>query len=540
MKKLTGFILLSIIFIACKKSRFGDYYVEPAASTETTIEKQWAGANASFKDYEFYKYWNYFVILQNTLLHYTQASSYTNSQKRYEPGAQASGDRWSAYYAFVAQYKEFLKVYNVQSAEVQKAYRVFKISTDIHFFDQTQKVIDLHGDIPWTNAGLLSTNDGNYSNSFATYDNAKTIYTTMLDSLKNYATELNTIVASLAANPNDGTMNAVIKNFKQYDFINSGDISLWIKYCNSLRIRMLTRISNASDFQTRSASEIAAILADPATYPICTENSDNIMIDVTDNSNDKMRSDLYSGIIGWGNNDIPTKGMIDLMVQSSDPRLRCMFQPGGSAPANTYKGLDLTLDAGAQTTLIDGGTLSRYNFGLTKSHALPGILITAAEVQLLLADYYLNIAGNDASAKTAYENAIKSSIDFYYHLRNISDNQDASAGSLNPTNDTEKDNYINNTNISWTQASTKDQKNVLIANQKWLNYSIFQPNESWAEMRRTNLPNLSFTTDASSSLSPQPPVRLFYPADEKDYNTANYEAVKANDNLTTKIFWDIN
>jgi hypothetical protein len=38
---------------------------------------------------------------------------------------------------------------------------------------------------------------------------------------------------------------------------------------------------------------------------------------------------------------------------------------------------------------------------------------------------------------------------------------------------------------------------------------------------------------------PQPPSRWIYPTEEQTYNSANYQAVKANDTFTAKIFWDV-
>ena len=66
-----------------------------------------------------------------------------------------------------------------------------------------------------------------------------------------------------------------------------------------------------------------------------------------------------------------------------------------------------------------------------------------------------------------------------------------------------------------------------------------QADESWAEQRRLKLPVLSFQEDETSSIRKTPPTRWTYPGSENTYNTENYNAVKANDNLSTKIFWDV-
>lgn len=524
MKKIIVLITLVLMIgiSACEKQKFADYYEKPSTINESTIEKQFSGAIASTLDYTMYKYWNYFVVLQETALHYTQAVAWENKAKQYEPGAAAIGDRWRSYYGFLGQYKEFLKIYNAASAEEQAEKRIYYIAATIFFYDQTQKVVDLHGDIPWTEAGLLSTNGGDYTVSYAKYDKAEDIYTKMLDDLKAFADDLNSISVP------DGVAGV----FKTQDFINNGDVDLWKKYCNSLRVRMLMRVSGVSSFQSRVTSEMNSILGNSSSYPVCVTNSDNVLIDVHSLST-SVTSDLYDGIIGWGNNDRANKNMIDYMQNNGDPRLRAMFQPG-TLSAPVFLGLDQMLNADIQNQYLAKDTIARYNFStLSKNKMLPGILVTAAGTQLLIADYYLNIAGNDGAAKTAYEAGIRASIEYYYYLRSISDNNETG---VDPTNDTEISAYLNSS-MKW--AGTTDQKKNLVALQKWMNYSILEPLESWAEVRRTNLPAFQFPVDNASSLVKQPPFRFTYPENEKTYNTANYETVRGVDNLTTKLFWDV-
>ncbi|MBS1576431.1 MAG: SusD/RagB family nutrient-binding outer membrane lipoprotein [Bacteroidetes bacterium] len=536
MKKI--FLITTIAVLAgassCTKKQFSDAYANPQTVNQTTIEKQFSGFLAANLDYVMYRYWNYFVILQNTALPWSQATGILNNPGRYVPGAAAVTDRWKNFYSFLAQYKEFLNLYSKQTDEEKADKRLYYIAATIYFYDHTEKVVDLHGNIPWSEAGLLSTNGGDYSGSYAKYDDAATIYTTMLDNLKGFADELNSINVSAT----------VAAGIKTQDFINHGDVTLWKKYCNSLRLRMLTRVSGVSSFQSRVSSEIASITGNPSTYPVVSSNDDNIAIEVYNSAtsiNDGSTSgagsgaSFYQGLIGWGSADIPSKPLIDLMITNNDPRLRAMFQPGENA-AGVYAGLDPAQDATTQNALANGGTLSRYNFStISRNTNVPGMLINAAEVSFLLAEYYLG-AGNDAAAKTAYETGINQSIDYYYYLRTLSD--DNTQGTLTPTTQTEKDAYIASSAISWDAAADNAAKLNLIATQKWTNYSVLQPIESWTEIRRLKLPALTFVPDNTNAQT-LPPSRWVYPSDEATYNTENYQAVKANDNFKAKIFWDV-
>jgi hypothetical protein len=112
---------------------------------------------------------------------------FVNAGNQYIPGQASIGDRWNNYYQFLAHYKEIQRVYDAMTPEQQADYKIYKIAAAITFYDQTEKVVDLHGDIPWSKAGMLSTNNGDYTNSYAAYDAATDIYVQMLDDLKAYA-----------------------------------------------------------------------------------------------------------------------------------------------------------------------------------------------------------------------------------------------------------------------------------------------------------------------------------------------------------------
>jgi hypothetical protein len=517
-------LILSVLFNACKKADFADAYADPSKISSTTVAKQFAGFVKSNSEYVVPSYWNYFVILRITLDPYNQAIGWANYSNQYIPGAAAITDRWNSYYNFLSQYRELQKVNSQLSAEEQTANRIFMIAATIYLYDHTEKVVDLHGDIPFSKAGMLSTNNGDYSSSYASYDKAEDVYTKMLDDLKGFSDELNSI----------SVPSGVDANFKNQDLINKGDVTLWKKYCNSLRLRMLTRVSASATLQSRATTEIASILSATATYPIVASNDDNIQLKVYNLSSDINATGFRSGLEDW-NGNLAGKVMIDYMNTNADPRLRVLFEPGASA-GNVYKGLDPLLDASAQNTSINAGEIAIYNRSTTsRNQYFPGQLINAAEVSFIASEYYLN-SGDDASAKAWYEKGIKQSIDYYYAIRALS-NDNTVASPATPTV-SEISNYLASAGVSWAGAATTAAKLTLIATQKWIHFSVIQPYESWAETRRLDAPAFSFITD-NSAVQKTPPYRWLYPASENTYNSTNYEAVKSKDNLTTKIFWDV-
>jgi len=508
---------------SCTKEDFSGAYTNPASLSQSTVEKQYAGALNTSMQGVLPSYWNYFVILRTTLQYFNQAVGWSNYAGQYVPGAAAISDRWNNFYNYVAQYRELEKIHKALPADDQANYRIFMLTAKIYFFDMTQKTVDLHGDIPWSKAGMLSANGGDYIASLPAYDAADKIYTSMLDELKAMSDELATI------NVNPG----ILVGFRNQDIINKGDVTKWRRYCNSLRLRILTRVSDAPAFSARATAEIASILSNPTQYPIVSQNSENIQITVLDLSTGINSSGFRTGLEDW-NGNMASKRMIDHMKANSDPRLRYIFEPGLTA-GTTYDGVDPLGDATVTAQLISGGKIAMYNrTTLSRNQFFPGVLMNAAEVQLLAAEAYLK-AGNNAAAKTAYERAIAASIDQYVGFRNLS--KDATSPAVTAPTAAELAAYPLAAGISWDAATTTAAKLALIFNQKYIHFNVVQPLELWAENRRLD-PAMNFWTDNSVQQT-RPPVRWVYPSVEQIYNKENYSAVSAKDNLTTKLFWDV-
>lgn len=527
MKKI--FIILAVavfgILSSCKKSEFAAAYPNPAKIATTTVEKQFAGFMQSNASYIVPSYWNYFVDLRTSLLNYTQAIGWINAPGQYVAPASGNSDVWGNYYSFLAQYRAFQGVFAAQSQADQTLKRIYMIAATIYLYDYTERSVDLHGDIPWSKAGMIIPNAGNYGASYAPYDKATAIYTAMLDGLKGFSDELNSISV-------DAGVQVLFKN---QDIVNNGSMSLWKKYCNSLRLRMLTRVSGVASLSSRASSEMGAILGNSASYPILTTNSDNILINIYSQSSGFNSQGWQSGLesAGWGGN-YAGKAMIDHMNANKDPRERVMFEPGVGSPG-VYIGVDPVANSSVQTTMVNGAINALYNRStLTRNWWFPGILLTAAEVQFYVAEYYQK-AGNSAAAQAAYENGITQSVNFFYSVRALS--QDNTSGSPTPLAPNEIATYIASSGISWTGNANKL---LLIATQKWITLNICEPYEGWAEYRRLKLPALSFWADSSKPSNSLPPARWIYPADEEANNAANWSTVSAQDTPSIKLFWDVN
>jgi hypothetical protein len=508
---------------SCTVEDFEENYTDPSKLAETTVGKQFSGMFYTNRSYVLPSYDDYFVNHRINSNRFTQATGWVNGENQYVPGSSANNNVWNNYYQTLAQYREIEKVYAGLSEAAATDQRIYMIAAKAFIYDKTQKMIDIYGDIPFTQAGMLSQNGGDYENSYAPYDDAETLYTMMLDELAALADELNSL-----------TVNAgVLVEFRTQDLINSGDLDLWKKYINSLRLRMLTRVSGSSTFSGRVSSEIGEILSNSGSYPVVTSNDDNIKWDIFSLGTLLSATSFQSGLEDWSGN-LAGKAIVDHMVGNDDPRLTYVFEPGTEAEAGEFMGLDPMMNASEQNELVNSNTLTIYNRStISRNQYFPGLLITAPEVHFMIAEYYLK-NGQDDMAKASYEAAVEASIEMYQYLRSISNNGDSPSAIVPTTEDI--DAYLAQDAVSWSAASSSEEKLTLIAEQKWLHFNVIQPNENWAEMRRLELVDLDFWVDQSNQQS-LPPYRWVYPGSEATYNSTNYAEVQAEDNLTQKLFW---
>lgn len=532
MKKLLiSLISLSLIisgFTGCSKSDFAKDYKDPSKVNAAQIGQIYTGALQSILKYIRPEYRRYFVIEQPWIAPFTQSIGKVQSTGMYKVGTGASDERWSDYYKFLAQYREFQKVYEALSDKQQQDNRIYYITATVFMYDQTEKMVDLYGDIPWSEAGYVAEYGNDYLKARAKFDPAAEIYSTMLDSLKIFADELSMLTVP----------TSVQLTFRNQDFINLGDVDLWKRYCNSLRLRMLTRVSGVAAFQQRYNDEVQSIVANPQKYPIVLTDDDNIQVDVV-NLSGAIKSDGWDqgiGSDGW-NLDIASKSMMDFMNSNDDPRLRVLFEKNNDG---IYKGLDNFLASSDADDLINDGKISIYNrTTFDGNDYYPGVLITASEVNFILSEYYLNKNGvGDANAKMYYNNGIKESIIFHFNTQKLSQNTSL-AGIADTIKPSEISAYLNESTVKWDNAGSKQDAIALIANQRWVHFNIVQNTQNWCSQRRLDMPVLTFPTDNAGTQS-NPPVRFPYSTSEISFNNQNYQKVADQDNLNTKIFWDMN
>ncbi|WP_338875880.1 SusD/RagB family nutrient-binding outer membrane lipoprotein [Spirosoma sp. SC4-14] len=507
---LLGLLSLGTFLTGCKQSEIDSAYINPSGAVSADVQRLWAGM--LFNERVSPRYWNLYTFLIPEIGTYSQLNGFTTTNGVYEQVTAYNSDRWNVYYTqTMARYRELEKVYNTLGAEDKAGLQLFLETARIFLYDQTGQMIDLWGDIPFKTAGQLNAQG---TISLATYDNSKTTYTDMLTDLKRISDYLATATPS----------SFYTTQFTSYDYVNKGSILKWRKYCNSLILRLAMRISNADE--TTAKALVTTILNNPNQYPLVDSASESITIQpATTTSNLVAVNDMRNG---FGVNPYAPSYLIDnVMAPANDPRLPVYFTTNASGK---YTGVVNTWNATQLTAAQTANAVSRWDSTtFSENNLFPGILMTSAESWFNKAEAYERWGlGN---AKTAYESGIRQSIAFWYGINN---NSSYTGKKDTAPTEAQITAFLAAPSIAYGTDNLKK-----IATQKWVDYTVMQATQAWAEARRTKLIGFTFPTDNGSATAKTPPTRLLYPTSESSLNTANYNSVSANDKLTTTIFWDV-
>jgi hypothetical protein len=385
--------------------------------------------------------------------------------------------------------------------------------------EAVDRITDKFGPVPYSKVGssLVSV----------PYDSQQSIYQQMFAQLD---TAVNYLTAYIAANPGS-------THLSNSDAIFSGDYTKWLKFANSLRLRLgmhLTKIDAVT-----AEAQVKQALADPG--GLMTDPSDNAAVLASQaNGND------YNQITDSYGDNAMNASMESIMVGYNDPRLPVYFLPD-TDPGHTtqYQGIRIGCDIPPKP-FYSG--FSKYNFISTFQLTTPETLMTAAEVWFLRAEAALRGWSSD-DVQTDYETGIQMSMTQYgvpsAAAAYIAD------GASKPIDYTDYKNSANNIpavstiTIKWDGSADNETKLERIITQKWL--AMFpEGQEAWTEFRRTGYPKL-FPVVANSSggtIDTKIQVRrLAYPQSEATVNPdgekGGIQLLGGPDNGGTRLWWDV-
>jgi len=381
------------------------------------------------------------------------------------------------------------------------------------------RVSDVFGPIIYTKYGVINPDRS------IDYDTQQNAYNAFFTDL---AQAIDTLTAYAAPH--------IKSNFTAFDLAYGGDYIKWVKFANTLRLRLAIRISAVSPEKARAEGEAA--LSHP--LGLLTTPADNFSININ-----PVSHPLYVICYKW--NDIRMGApMESIMTGYRDPRLPSYFACSDTRDSS-YSGIRNGVNISSRDTYSGFSKLSMRQFADNRIQ-----LMTAAEAWFLKAEAALYGWKNAGDAGNNYENGVRTSFSQYqldsYFAAYISNH------SYKPKPYTDPRNAVNNIpsgsallskiTIQWENNASTAEKLERIITQKWI--AMFpEGEEAWAEFRRTGYPKLfPVVLNYSGGKIPTDKFirRISFPQLEYATNPAGIaravQTLGGPDNGGTPLWWD--
>jgi Starch-binding associating with outer membrane len=342
-----------------------------------------------------------------------------------------------------------------------------------------QLLVDTFGDIPYSEA-LKGANIQQPK-----YDNDTSIYTSLVS-------RLNTAILKLSGSGS---------GFVSSDIIYNGNLVKWKKFANSLKLKIAMRLADSNNALSKQLAEEAFLSG------VFTNNTDNAKIQyaaTTPNTNP-----IWVDLVQSGRKDfVISNTFVNKLNSLNDPRRPIFFEE--NLGANTYVG-------GAYG---DNNSYPLYTHVGTQllNPTFRGVLLDYSEVEFLLAEAKERMFTITGSAKSHYDSAITANMQDW----------GVSAGNIAG--------YLSQTSVDYSLAPGTWQNKI--GNQFWI--AMYNRGfEGWCVYRKFDTIALNIPVLSGIAV----PNRFTYPIREQNLNLINYNNASAaigGDNLSNKVFWDVN
>jgi hypothetical protein len=357
-----------------------------------------------------------------------------------------------------------------------------------------QDLVDIYGNVPYTQAFQT------LAYQQPTYDKGQDVYNALQKSL-------DTAIVYLHTHPTE--------NFGTVDIVNAGATDLWIKFANTLKLRLLIHQSQISGFNP--SAEITKITNNGGVLHAGED------IDVNPgyvNENNKQ-SPFYAnyGDTPTGSDASPSTRantyLLNIIGSYEDARIERFYSPVGTSFVGDVYGQVEGNPSGASS--------SRIGPGLAGSANQDAWIFPAFESMFLEAEAIAR-GWMPGDAQTAYEAAVTENFVWL--------------GVEDPADWAHE--YLTTADIAmWSNAGSSVNDQVkFIAFQKYIALCGIDPTESWTDLRRLNMmPDNGYISANPSKISNTLPVRLLYPQSEYTANGDNVRAQGTINQFTSKLFW---
>ena len=388
---------------------------------------------------------------------------------------------WNAWYVQLTNFKD---IYTGGEDNLNTSYMAVSLICQAWIYSM---LTDTYGDVPFS-----QSNQGKEGNFTPVFDQQKDIYPALFAMLE----QANTLLTV-----SDAKENAILSSS---DPIYGGNRAKWRKFCNSLYLRMLLRVSAKTE--SGAIDKIKEIVDTKASaYPIMTSNDESAVLKWTGTA------PYTTPFASWRDADWYTPKLASFFVDNlnewSDPRVQRWATlsdgeyagvPSGYAPGDAPEG-----KSAFPTALM--------------FEPLLGNIMNYSELQLILAEAAAKGWISSKTAQSYYESGVTSGITYW--------------GYTVPAN------YLTFAKVKWDDGLTLDGKMELIHLQKY--YALFFTGmEQWFEYRRTGHPLLP--KGAGLSNGGVMPARLNYPVYVQSANGENYRAavtIQGADVISTQVWW---
>ena len=403
----------------------------------------------------------------------------------YLPTNNTYGNKFSCCYRMNEQLNDILSLTESSAADLKNirwAARIWKEFLWLWCTDQ-------FGDIPYSEANQVS--DGLYTPK---YDDQSTIYPAILANLK-------TIADEMAGGAGEDAIG-------EGDFLFGGDVTLWQKFCNSLRMRAAMRIVNVAPELAQSTIE--EICQNPTAYPLLETSEENAYFYWQGSDpyfepwydDSRTRDD-------WGMSNI----FVAHMTSTNDPRISAMMKPASDGEYRGYENGALASPSNLQTISRIGAMYRDEAAGFTP-------ILKSCENHFIKAEAALRGWNVGTTAQAAYEEGVRVSMED------------------NGVSDAAADAYL-------AAAGKWDGTFERIYMEEWV--ALFKEGvEAWSLYRRTGYPQEIVTSgeypgafNSFGTTHNDVPFRMPYPDNEYQYNEDNVRAAAANivDNTWGEQMW---
>ena len=509
--KGVAFLSLAVSLSGCEKN-FLDINSNPNTPTTTTPELVLPAALASTGTVVN----NNFNILGNLLAgNWAQSPDFAfyQPQETYAFTSSTYDGVWTTLYADALNDLKYVETQSTINGKVN-AQAIAKIMQAYNF----QLLVDTWGDVPYKDAlkgtDLLS----------AKYDKAEDIYDGILSTIDASIAIINTT----ATGDNPSTSSDIIFGNGSITTAPTVAMNKWIRFANTLKLRVLLRQSLIQSRATKVAAGFATLAGKSFLAA-----GENVGVNPGYFNQAGKYNPLY-GAIGFQVNGAETsnyqatrgnKYAVDFLLANNDPRVGLLYRPAVTpvAPGAIYVGVYPGTTATTTTkkdnySAVGAGVLpSSANSGFSK----PAYLMTAAEGFFLQAEAMLKgyLPGGNAGAQAAYQAGIQESFKIL--------GSTAAAATTYYTTSTQP-------LVNWAVAGTPDKQFEAIITQKWIANNGFNGHEAWTEYRRTGFPS-NLPVGINNASGGKLPLRIPYPQNELANNGANVPII---DIFTNKIFWE--